>query len=92
MIVNLSLKDNKLNIIFQEAVKSLIKIQLITVYGFKNRDSSMLTFEKDFSFKNTIDVKEYLEEQYYTVLPSENLTDFLFDHYQKKKNLLDKIN
>ena len=91
MIVNLSLKDNKLNILFQESVKSLIKIQLITVYGFKNSDSSMLIFEKEFSLNNTIDVKEYLEEQNYTVLSTENLTVSLTEHYQKKKNLSDKI-
>lgn len=88
MIVNLSLKDNKLNILFQESVKSLIKIQLITVYGFKNSDSSMLIFEKEFSLNNTIDVKEYLEEQNYTVLSTENLKVSLTEHYKKKKKFI----
>lgn len=91
MIVNLSLEGNVLNVLFKEKVLSSVKIQLITVYGFKNLDNSMLIFEKDFNLKNTIDVKEYLEEHSYKVLTSENLQKSLFDYYQKKKNLLEKI-
>ena len=85
MIVNLSLDGNVLNVLFKEKVLSSVKIQLITVYGFKNFDNSMLIFEKDFDLKNTIDVKEYLEEHSYKVLTSENLQKSLFDYYQKKK-------
>lgn len=90
MIANLSLEDNVLNILFKEKVLSSVKIQLITVYGFKNLDNSMLIFEKDYNLKNTIDVKEYLEECSYKVLTSENLQKSLFDYYQKKKDLLKK--
>jgi len=91
VIANLSLEDNILNIVFPEEVKSLIKIQLITIYGFKNRDTSMLAFEKEFNLKNTIDVKEYLEGQNYNVLTSENLKVSIFKHYEKKKFFSDKV-
>lgn len=92
MIVQFNLFDQNLEITFKEEIKSLVKIQLLTVHSFNNRNSSMLIFDKKFDFQDTLNLKQYLEENQYQIYLDETLQNLFENFYQEQKKLSEKIN
>ena len=73
MKVSFKLENNDLIIIFNKEIKSIIKIQLITVSGFKNKLPHHNSYTKPFNIKDALVIKEYLENNNFEITTATDL-------------------
>ena len=91
MLVQILLEDNNLSIVFKEEIKSLIKIQLVTIYGLEKKNESKNIYEKSFTLDEALEINEYLKTNNYEIFISKNLSNIFFKHYEKQKEITKKI-
>ncbi len=91
MIVEINLNNNNLSISFNNEVKSLIKIQLTTIYSFIKNNELENVYEKRFSFNELLEIKDYLEKNKYEIIFSNNIEKSIIDYNEKKIKFDEKI-
>ena len=78
MRAQFSLEKNNLIINFKENISSLTKIQLVSVYRLKKKNKTIIAYEKEFSIKEAIEIKSFLEQNEYKISASENLNKLFY--------------
>ena len=92
MKAQFSLEKNNLIINFKENISSLTKIQLVSVYRLKKKNETIIAYEKEFSIKEAIEIKSFLEQNEYKISASENLNKLFIEYYENQKKIEEKIN
>ena len=92
MKAQFSLEKNNLIINFKENISSLTKIQLVSVYRLKKKNETIIAYEKEFSIKEAIEIKSFLEQNQYKISASENLNKLFIEYYENQKKIEEKIN
>jgi len=88
VLVQILLEDNNLSIVFKEEIKSLIKIQLVTIYGLEKKNESKNIYEKSFTLDEALEINEYLKTNNYEIFISKNLSNIFFKHYEKQNKTI----
>ena len=90
MIINLSLNNEKIKLVFDKPIPSLVRIQLINFYKFENTKND-LEIIKNFNKENFFDLVSYLNENKYKLIFSNNLNSILKENEQLGENFNLKI-